>query len=102
MEERWWDLWAAECRRQLATFDLGWAPIVDGRTAVVCWTEGGVPRIVLDRPLAEILMAQDAGFLMVPWIHDALQRYQATGRVTTVRLPRPWRRRRRGWLRRSA
>ena len=41
MEERWWDLWAAECRRQLATFDLGWAPIVDGRTAVVCWTEGG-------------------------------------------------------------
>lgn len=93
----WWDVWEAECRRHLTEYDLGWAEIFDGRTAAVCWTEDGVARVVIDRPLAEALIAQDAGFVLVPWIRAAAARCRQGG-VGVARLPRRWRRARRLWL----
>ena len=98
--ERWWDLWEEECRRYYDEYDLGWAPILNGRTAVVCWTAQGVPKIVLDRPLTEALVAQDAGYLVLPWIREALGRYRARGKPAAVPIPRAWRRVRKAWVRR--
>ncbi len=96
--ENWWSVWESECQRVLDTYDLGWAPILDGRTAVACWEEDGVPRVIIDRPIAEAMVDRDAGFMLRPWIQEAVCRYREEGGVVTVPLPRRWRRIRQEWL----
>ncbi len=96
--ERWWELWYAECRRHGVLYTLSWALFKDGRTAVGCWTRNGLPAVVLDRPLAEALIARNAGFMMLPWIQAAILQYEADGGIVTIPLPRRWRRIRRDWM----
>ena len=93
----WWEIWDEACHA-LPAYDLGWAPIYNGRVAVVCWMEHGIPRIVLDRPLAEALIDADAGWLMRPWIQKAIRRFQRRGGVITIPIPRHWQKARRTWV----
>lgn len=102
MMDVWWDTWAAVCREYVPEYDLGSAVIRDGRTAVICWMDNGVLQVVLDHPLVEALVAQDAGFLLVPWLRRALRQFGRTGRVVALPMPRPWRRVRRTWIRQTA
>lgn len=96
--DAWWNVWDVECAQHLDTYDLGWAPIHNGKTAVVCWLEGDVPKIVIDRPLAESLVAQDAGFMLVPVIRAAVREFCSRGGVVTISMGRTDRQRRQQWV----
>ena len=97
MPSPWWNVWDAECARELKTYRLGWAPILNGRIAVVCWKEETIPQIILDRPLAEALMADRAGFLLVPAIRRALHIFSKRGDIVQVPMTLCDRRRRQVW-----
>lgn len=96
--DTWWHVWDVECSQYLETYDLGWVPILNGRTAVVCWLDGDVPKIMVDRPLAESLVARDAGFMLVPAIRAAVREFCSRGGVATIAMGRAERRRRQQWL----
>lgn len=111
--ERWWDLWTAECQRHLSSFDLGSANLVNGRQALVISPTTPIPRIVIDEALAELLVAEDAGLVLIPWLKEAIRTMTKVppgwkpGRSFSqpshvdVPLPRLWRARRRAWIRRK-
>lgn len=98
MMDAWWTVCDRECARYLDTYDLGWASIYDGRTAVVCWLDEAVPKIIIDQPLAEALMARDAGFQLLPLLRSAITQFQQRGGVVTVPMGRADRQIRRHWL----
>ncbi len=97
--EAWWNVWDRACQHELETYDLGWATIHHGRSAVVCWQPEDVLRVIIDRPLAEALIDRDEGFLIVAWIQEAVQRFRENDAVGIVRIPREWRKLRQQWLR---
>lgn len=102
MHTRWWDIWAEACRPMLPRFDLGWAVIESRKIAVVGWQVAGVPQIVLDRPLAEGLVEQDAGLALIPLVQTAARQFAGGATQVTVPLPRSWRTLRARQLQRSA
>ena len=98
-QQRWWDVWDNVCVEFVPDYDLGAAVLQDGRTALACWQDGAVVRIVVDRPLAECLMAQDAGFLVGAALRHGLTRFvRQGGGVVTVAMDAHQRQRRRQWL----
>ena len=101
--ERWWDAWAGVCHEMLPAeqgWDLAGAVIQNGKTAVVVWRDAtdGIVRVAIDQPMADVLVATDAGFLVTEWLRHALTRFRRRPGLTMVRIPRAMRNKRKRWL----
>lgn len=97
LRQRWWDQWDAACAGILRTYDLGESVGRDGRTAVTVWQNGAMVYIAVDQALANLLIAQDAGFLLCAMLQRALTQFVDRGGIVTVSMNARLRKQRRLW-----
>ena len=97
LRQRWWDRWDTTCAGIFSTYDLGESVMRDGRTAVTVWQNGAIVYIAIDQALANLLIAQDAGFLLCEMLQRALTQFVDRGGIVAVGMNARLRKQRRLW-----